>query len=113
MRKVIVKIIGGVNMLYSKLKILFCLTVCLTILFAPFLLEISQDGKAYAMGWLGGSGGNDGSSGSRAVISTPEPKEEPGASQPSVHPTPEPATWLLVGAGAAGVAVLRKKFKKK
>ena len=28
-------------------------------------------------------------------------------------PVPEPASWLLVGAGAAGVAVLRKKFKKK
>ena len=28
-------------------------------------------------------------------------------------PVPEPATWLLVGSGAAVAAVLRKKFKKK
>ena len=28
-------------------------------------------------------------------------------------PVPEPATWLLIGAGAAGIAAFRKKFKKK
>ena len=100
-------------MRYSKLKILIYSTIGLTLLFAPVLLEISQDGKAYAMGWLGGSGGNDGSSGSRVAISTPEPKEEADASQPPVHHTPEPATLLLVGGGALGLAALRKKFKKK
>jgi hypothetical protein len=102
MRKVIVKIIGGVNMLYSKLKILFCLTVCFTILFAPFLLEIFQDGKTYAFS----SRGNNKSS------NTPVP-DGPTNDNPVTAPVPEPATWLLVGAGAAGVAVLRKKFKKK
>jgi hypothetical protein len=111
MKKVIVKIIGGVNMLYSKLKILFCLTVCFTILFAPFLLEIFQDGKTYAFS----SRGNNKSSnrGDKATFGfTPVP-DGPTNDNPVTAPVPEPATWLLVGAGAAGVAVLRKKFKKK
>ena len=79
--------------------------MCLAIFFAPFLLEISQDGKAHAMGFLGGSGGNnhsDGSDGSGVITS-----------KPKVNPTPEPGTLLLFGAGAAGLAVLRKKFKKR
>ena len=107
MRKVIVKIIGGVNMLYSKFKILFCLTVCLTILFAPFLLEISQDGKTYA--FSSRSHNTSSNTGDKATFGYTPVNDEPTAPTP----TPEPATWLLVGAGAAGVAVLRKKFKKK
>jgi len=112
MRKVIVIIFGGVNMLYSKLKILFCLTVCLTILFAPFLLEISPDGKAYALGFLGGSGGNNHNS-SPTGITISEPAQEPGPGATPVSPTPEPATLILFGAGALGLAAYRKKFRKK
>jgi hypothetical protein len=107
MRKVIVKHIVGVNMLYSKLKILFCLTVCLTILFAPFLLEISQDGKTYAFSSRGHNKSSN--TGDKATFGYTPVNDEPTAPAP----VPEPATWLLVGAGAAGVAVLKKKFKKK
>jgi hypothetical protein len=107
MRKVIVKIIGGVNMLYSKLRIIFCLTVCLTILFAPFLLEISQDGKTYAFS----SRSHNKSSNTKDKAMFGYTPVNDGPTAPA--PVPEPATWLLVGAGAAGVAVLRKKFKKK
>lgn len=31
---------------------------------------------------------------------------------PNPHPTPEPSTFLLVGAGLAGAAALRKRFKR-
>ena len=100
-------------MSYSKLKIFLCLSVCLLFLFGPFLLEIAQDGKAYAGG---SSKGNKKSSNFKSKAG-PEnfgykmPEED--GSQPPVHPTPEPATWLLFGAGAAGLAAYEKKFKKK
>jgi hypothetical protein len=34
-----------------------------------------------------------------------------GGSDP-VAPVPEPATWLLVGSGTAGLMLIRKKVKK-
>lgn len=111
MRKVIIIFFGGVNMLYSKLKILFCLTVCLSILFAPFLLEISQDGKAYA--FSSRSHNKSSNTKDKGTFGYTPLNDEPGNNNPVPAPVPEPATWLLIGAGAAGVAVLRKKFKKK
>jgi hypothetical protein len=101
----------GVNMLNSKLKILFCLTVCLTILFAPFLLEISQDGKTYAFSSRSHNKGSN--TGEKETFGYTPVKDEPTNNNPVPAPTPEQATWLLVGAGAAGLSVLRKKFKKK
>ena len=86
-------------MIYSKLKILIYVAIGLTLLFTPFLLDISPDGKAHAMGFLGGSGGGD-----NASVT---------GSAPAVHHTPEPTTLLLFGGGAIGLAALRKKFKKK
>ena len=96
-------------MTHSKLKILFCLTVCLTVLFAPFLLEIFPGGETYAMGsWFSQDRSNSGSAGQVKVSSSTGPE-----SSPPVHPTPEPATLLLFGAGAVGLAAFRKKFRKK
>jgi hypothetical protein len=100
---------------YSKLKIFLCLSVCFLFLFGPILLEITPVEKAYAGG--GGQGSKKKkshySSASEAgpekfgyKIGDPENSTAPA-------PVPEPATWLLVGAGAAGLAAYKKKFKKK
>ena len=102
-------------MQHSKLKIFLCLTVILMFLFAPFFLDNSPDGKTYAFSSKSGnkshgvtsqigSGGEDNTFGYKIVKNDPEN---------SPAPVPEPATWLLVGAGAAGLAAYKKKFRKK
>ena len=98
-------------MTYSKLKILFCLTVCLTVLFAPFFLEISQDGKTYAFSSRSHNKGSN--AGDKASAPGYILVKEPTNNNPAPSPVPEPATLLLVGAGAVGLAAFRKKFKKK
>ena len=102
-------------MLYSKLRIIFCLTVCLTILFAPFLLEISQDGKTYA--FSSRSHNKSSNTKDKPMFGNTQVNDEPTTlvnDEPTAPaPVPEPATWLLIGAGAAGIAAFRKKFKKK
>lgn len=104
---------------YSTLKIILLIAVFLTMLSAPFALEIAPDGKAMAFG--SHSGGKSKSLNRKPLAKKTnwseyktlkaEIKHEPYESQP-VHPVPEPATMLLVGGGLAGIAVLRKKFKK-
>ena len=96
---------------HSKLKILLFISLGLMLLFTPFLLDISHDGKAYA--WMSRSANNgskgDGSNSTGGYTLVGDPSND----QPPIHPTPEPATLLLFGAGAVSLAALRKKFRKK
>ena len=90
----------------SKLKILFCLAVGLIVLVAPFSPDILPGGKTYAWGLFGSSGGSGGGDGSSSSSGGG------GGNPPPISAVPEPTTLLLVGAGAAGIVALRKKFKK-
>jgi hypothetical protein len=104
-------------MMHQKLKILCYVAISLMLLFSPFLLDSSPDGKANAMGFLGSSGGGDGSSNSPIVFSTPasgsdtSPTLGPGGPDPTTR-VPEPATLILFGAGVISLAVFKKKLKK-
>jgi len=97
---------------YSKLRTLLYLTIGLTLLFAPFSLEIFPGGETYAMGnWFSQDRGSGGYSKNVQVASSEREPEGQGPS--TTAPVPEPATMLLVGAGALGLAAFRKKFGKK
>ena len=120
--------------MHKKLKILCYVAISLMLLFSPFLLDTSPDGKANAMGFLGSSGGGDGSSNSPISFSTPASGSDTTSSSPSAfsaptsgsetsptlcpggpNPTtrvPEPATLILFGAGVISLAVFKKKLKK-
>jgi hypothetical protein len=102
-------------MMSTALRILFLLTMSLTLLIAPVALEINLGGKAHAMGSLKGSqghpdGGVGGDSSSGNIARTYRHNDPPGKG-PS--PVPEPTTMLLFGAGAIGLAALKKKINKK
>jgi len=67
--------------------------------------------ETYAMGqWFSQERSNNGSSGNVRIAGS---GQDPEKAPPPVHPTPEPATLLLFGAGAVSLAAFRKKFRKK
>ena len=96
---------------YSKLKILFCLAVSLLFLFAPLLIGVIPDGKVYAMGSFGKKAGDDGYNSSGYTYGGYKFEGDRDGCKP--HALPEPATWLLFGAGAAVTAAFIKKFRAK
>jgi len=87
----------------SSLKILVWVALSFFVWFA----SLSTSGSAYAMGGGGGGRHDSRSSGPGQALNPDGSTDANG-----VAPVPEPATWLLVGSGLAGLALLRKKFKK-
>jgi hypothetical protein len=95
-----------------KLKILICLALSLAFLLAPFALDFTPTGNAYALAGGGGAGSNHPAPKAtiqRAANGYTMSDEETG---PPIS-VPEPGTLLLLGLGVAGLAIFRrKKFMK-
>ena len=104
---------------YSKFKIFFCVVGCLTMLLAPFALDITPDGQAYAFSSRSGNKPHfqvaQKPAGKKHQTSWSDygPDSTDGQGHPqTTHQVPEPTTMLLVGAGLASLAIFRRKFKK-
>ena len=103
----------------SKLKIFFCQAGSLAMLLAPFALDITPDGTAHAFSSRSGNKPSfqvsQKTTGKKHQTSWsdygPNSREGQGPPQ-TTHQVPEPATMLMVGAGLAGLAIFRRRFKK-
>jgi len=124
----------------NNMKLSFSIVIILIMLFAPLTFNIFSDENAYAMGRSGGhkkksarvvSSNNtanednkDEDSGKfgEYVFTNQEGQDQHNQNSGGVIfvdgdntagvQTPEPATLLLLSGGAAGLVVLRRKFKK-
>jgi hypothetical protein len=94
-------------MMKSALKILFLVTISFTLLIGPVAIEIGLSGEANAFSSSGS--GSDGNHSNGPIAKTY--KHTP--TEPAPAHAPEPTTMLLFGAGAIGLAALKKKFNKK
>jgi hypothetical protein len=88
-------------------------------LLAPFALDIAPDGTAHAFTSRSGNKPHfqvtPKPAGKKRQTSWSDygPDRAEGQGQPqTTHKVPEPATMLMVGAGLAGLAIFRKKFKQ-
>lgn len=101
-------------MTFSNLKILFYLTISLTLLFAFFSSETLPVSATSTIDVLK----ERGESGSASFVAFSNWDQDPERSNSSANksasaPVHQPATLILVGIGAIGIAALRKKFNNK
>jgi hypothetical protein len=112
---------GGNFMMRATLRILFLLAISFTLLIAPLALEFDLSGKAHAMGSSDKKASGKGPSLGRIAkkyrhtdpVKKPLDEEKNHTRSTAPTPVPEPATLLLFGAGAIGLAAVKRKISKK
>ena len=91
----------------SYLKILIFAVLALFMVFGPMSLTITATPSGLAYAQPPGHGGTPPGQGG----TPPGHGGTPPGQQQRHSSSPEPATWLLIGSGVAGLVLLRKKFK--
>lgn len=82
--------------------------------FTPSFGSNADGGIFPGSGFSSGSSGDGGSVEEKVIIiMLPPIIEPPDAGKNAPIPTPEPSTFLLMGAGLAGVALIRRKYHRK